>query len=156
MAMPNRTYDYAHDFGQEFNNAPRRPVRRKKSKYKARAKMFLYIIIAFAVGFLVVSRFNQVSDTRRELQAAIVERDETHALNHHLQSQIDRSVDLDVVRQRAVEEFGMRPIETHQLFRVDISAPNFGERIHRGQPESGATILHGAPGILINAIETLR
>ena len=135
--------------------AARKSFPRKKAK-KSHAKLFLYIIAAFAIGFLVVSRYVAVEESGRELRAARNELTEIESRNEHLQRQIDRGIDLSEVERIAIEEFGMRRLERHQMFYININSNNFGEKIDGNTQSDRDGILQGVPGILINAIETLR
>ena len=138
---------------------PGTAARRKKksiTKRKSRAKLILYILMSFAIGSLLVGRYVVVEETGRELRNARIELNMIESRNQQLQLQINRAIDLVEVERIAIEEFGMRRVERHQMFFIDMNTANFGERISQNEEPADRRILSGVPGILINAIETLR
>ena len=160
VRQPYTQHAYPQPSTQQPVRTTRQNSKKKKSsvRTKSRGKLFLCIITLFAAGFLLVSRHNMVHQTGRELQNARAELHAIESQNQHLQRQIDRSIDLMALEALATEEFGMRRIERHQMFFIDMNTTNFGERISQNRDrvpiEEG--ILHGVPGILIMALETLR
>ena len=154
--MANRALQHAHEPVPQFSEPKKAPAKKKRSKsrVKSRAKLFLYIIISFTMGFLVVSRYVAVDESGRELRAARNELAAIESRNQQLQMQIDREIAEIDVYLIATEEFGMRRLENHQTFNININTANFGERI--SQLQRDGRILQGVPGILVNAIQTLR
>ena len=155
----NRALRHVHEpIPRLEHDAHRIPAKKPKKKGISRGKLFLYIVISFAIGFFLVSRHVEVHDTGAELRVAREELARIENINQQLQLQIDRSMDLAAIEQIAVEQFGMRRVERHQIFYIDINTANFGERIYQSNNrvpvEEG--VLHGVPGILIRAIETLN
>ena len=155
-----RAYERAYQPVTQPQEQIKSPAKSKKTKSKgtSRAKLFLYIVISFAIGFFLVSRHVEIQDTGRELVRAREELARIENINQQLQLQIDRSLDLAAIEEIAVGQFGMRRIERHQIFYIDMNTTNFGERIaqdrNRVPVEEG--VLYGVPGILIRAIEVLN
>jgi len=155
----NRALRHAHEPSPRLEHtSSQTPAKKPKKKGTSRGKLFLYIVISFAIGFFLVSRHVEIQDTGVELRVAREELARVENINQQLQLQIDRSMDLAAIEQTAIEQFGMRRVERHQMFYIDMNTTNFGERIYqsnnRVSVEDG--ILHGVPGILIRAIETLN
>ena len=155
----NRALRHAHEPIPRLERASSQaPAKKPRKKGNSRGKLFLYIVISFVIGFFLVSRYVEIQDTGAELRIAREELARVENINQQLQLQIDRSMDLAAIEQIAIEQFGMRRVERHQIFYIDMNTGNFGERIYQSNNrvpvEEG--ILHGVPGILIRAIETLN
>jgi len=138
---------------------PKAQKKKSSSRLTMRRQIFLWTAALTAAAFFLLWRHAALDETRRELQSVTAELNAIESTNQHLQRQIDRSIDLAELEQRAITEFGMRRIEQHQRLFIDMNtAENVGEIISQNRDtvplEEG--ILHGVPGVLIRAIETLR
>jgi len=157
--MPYQQHAYEYEYAPQSEwNEPNVATRRKKSKAKtgARVRLFFVVLLMFAAGSLLVGRYGVIDDRTRELAAARAELASIESRNQQLQAQIDRSLDVAEIDRIAVEQFGMRRAEPHQIIRINMNNANFGERVSQGGNSGGGRVLHGVPGILINAIEGIR
>jgi len=155
MAYQQHAYEY---IPQPEQSEPKVITRRKQSKARAgeRARLFLIILLMFAAGSLLIGRDVMIDDGTRRLAAARAELASIESRNQQLQAQIDRSLDAAEIDRIAVEQFGMRRAEPHQMIRINMNNANFGERISQGRNSNNDRILQGVPGVLINAIERIR
>ena len=132
--------------------------KKTKKRQKSRARLFLYIVLSFLVGFLLVSRYVIMYETANQLQETKNELGRVETNNQQLRLQIDRAVDLRALEEISVQRFGMTRPERYQLFYIDMNTSNFGERVSSTKDivPIEEVVLYGVPGILIKAIETLR
>jgi len=155
--MAQRAYKHTYEYSAP---APRQSVKKKANpRAKVHRQVFLWTLVLTAAALFLLSRHAELDNTRRELRNITAELNTIENTNQHLQRQIDRSINLPELRMRAIEEFGMREIEPHQVFDIDMNITgNVGEIISRRLDtvpiEQG--ILYGIPGVLIRTIETLR
>lgn len=126
---------------------------------KVHRQVILWAIVFTVAALFLLSRHAELDDTSRQLRNITVELNAIEQTNQHLQRQIDRSINLIELEQRAIEEFGMRRIERHQILDIDMNMnENVGEIISRRSDNIPLDegILYGVPGVLIRAIQTMR
>jgi len=151
---------YNHQYEYQTSVRPKVAVKKKVNpRTKIHRKVFLWTLLFTGAALFLLSLHAEVDDTRRELRNITAELHAIETANEHLQRQIDRSINLSELEQYAISELGMRRVEAHQIFNIDMNtSDNVGEIIsHRGDTvplEEG--VLYGVPGVLIRAFETLR
>ena len=152
---------YNHQYEYQTRAAARQQTQAKAASPRGKVyrTVILWTLMLAAAGFFLLSRHAEVDYTHRELRRVTEQLNAAEHTNQHLQRQIDRAVDLPALELRAIEEFGMRRVERHQMLDVDMNTTeNVGEIISNRPDtvpiESG--VLYGVPGVLIRAMQTMR
>lgn len=97
-------------------------AQKKKAKEKAvgRVKNALYLVIGFAIAFLICyryslinERFNQLEDKKEELAVA-------QTVNEQIQADIDSQTDLSYIENYAKYQLGMQKPSNSQIVYVNV------------------------------------
>ena len=121
-------------------------------KAKIHVKLFVNIVIAFAVCFFLINRYVAVYETSNQVASAKREYEVTKQLSDKLKEKIDKVTDIKTLEQIAGERLGMSRPESYQIFYVDMKMKNYGEKVKAVPRTQNEVPVSGVAGIIIRTI----
>lgn len=97
-----------------------------KAKTKARAygrikaKVILFIMVAFAIFALMMYRYALITDMNYKMNIAYREYEKIKNENIKLKVELDKGMNLERIRKAAENELGMITPEKHQIVRLNV------------------------------------
>jgi cell division protein FtsL len=118
--------------------------RKQRSNNKAKAKMVLYIMTVFAMCFVVMLRYTQITELNYKIER---KNKEFHSLrndNSRLKVAIEKEMDLNKVRELAQQKLGMQKPDKYQVVYIKVLKNDFtkvaGEGKGLNKTETGALV----------------
>lgn len=100
-------------------------VTRKKAIF--RFKAIMGVIIFFAIGMFILSRYSLINEEKRNISKLKTELAELNKANTQTQIALNRKVDLEQVEIDAIQKLGMQYPDKNQTVFIQIPKTDFTE-----------------------------
>lgn len=178
----SNAYDYAHTYTQTPAALPkRRPQRQgsavrtadravrpnnpraaQKAAWKVSKKKFvgsvLKIAAVFVVGCTLIYRNAMILEANQKISNMEAQYNNLLSQNQAISTQIEQSVELGALEEKATEELGMMKPDASQVFYIDMGMGDGVENNEENQNNADGTdsVLKGTPGALVHAFQVLK
>ncbi len=133
--------------------APRLTAAQLREARREKTKTVLKCAVIIVLAIFMLYRYMLISESGAEINTLQSEYSGLNATAQELQSNIDKSIDLDELEQRAEDDLGMVRPDNNQIFYVDMSGEDYGESV---VSEKKSESISGASGSMIRAIDMIK
>lgn len=130
MLAAQKSYAYEpipeyRDYKRKEKNIRIVTVTRKKAIF--RFKAIMGVLIFFAVGMFILSRYSLINEEKRNINKLKTELAELNKTNTQTQIALNRKVDLEQVEIDAIKKLGMQYPDNNQTVYIQIPKTDFTE-----------------------------
>jgi cell division protein FtsL len=113
------------------NNNVLKLKRKHKAEAKHKSKLVYIILFLFILAATIILRYTMITEINYKIDNRRTELSEIQKDNAYIKAQIEKSIDMDEIKEYAVSKLNMRKPYKHQILFVDIERQDYTLTVNR-------------------------